>query len=93
MLKQLGIEIEFLQNKVSIGIGSDVIEITSKTACKNTWSCWKNTIPENKQDIAGIIQEIRKVMGYMDIQYGIDNPLFMDLTDLKYVTRTILPWA
>ena len=32
------------------------------------------------------------MMGYMDILYGIDNPLFMDLTDLKYVTRTILPW-
>ena len=49
--------------------------------------------PENKQDIAGIIQEIRKVMEYMDILYAIDNPLFMDLTDLKYVSRTILPWS
>ncbi len=32
-------------------------------------------------------------MGYMDILYGIDNPLFLDLkSNPQYVFRTILPW-
>jgi phytoene dehydrogenase-like protein len=93
MLKQLGIEIEFLPNGVSIGIGKDVIGVDSKDSLQAYQELLVKYFPENKQDIDGIVQEIRKVMEYMEIQYGIDNPLFMDLTDLKYVTRTILPWA
>ncbi len=93
MLKQLGVEIEFLANKVSIGIGNDVIGVESKDSLQSYQELLGKYFPENQRDIAGIIQEIHKVMEYMDILYGIDNPLFMDLTDLKYVSRTILPWA
>ena len=33
-------------------------------------------------------------MGYMDVLYGIDNPLFLDLkSNPKYVFETILPWS
>ena len=93
MLRQLGIEVDFLPNPVSIGIGKDVVRIYSKDSLGPTRNSWKNTFPENKQDIAGIIQEIGKIMGYMDILYGIDNPLFLDLkNNPKYVFRTILPW-
>jgi len=35
--------------------------------------------PENSEDIAAILREIDKVMGYLDVLYGIDNPLFLDL--------------
>ena len=93
MLRQLGVEVEFLANGVSIGIGKDVIGVDSKDSLRAYQDLLENYFPENKPDIAAIIQELRKVMGYMDVLYGIDNPLFMDLTDLKYVTRTILPWA
>jgi phytoene dehydrogenase-like protein len=93
MLKQLGVEIEFLANDVSIGIGKDVIGVGSKDSVQAYQELLGKYFPENAQDIDRIVQDIRKVMQYMDILYGIDNPLFMDLTDLKYVTRTILPWA
>jgi phytoene dehydrogenase-like protein len=93
MLKQLGIEVEFLTNAVSIGIGNDVIGVDSKDSLGAYQELLGKYFPENKQDIAAILQEVRKVMGYMEILYGIDNPLFMDLTDLEYVSRTILPWA
>jgi phytoene dehydrogenase-like protein len=92
MLKQLGIEVEFLANAVSIGIGNDVIGVDSKDSLGAYQELLGKYFPENKQDIAAILQEVRKVMGYMEILYGIDNPLFMDLTDLEYVSRTILPW-
>ncbi|MBK6622927.1 MAG: hypothetical protein IPG32_19450 [Saprospirales bacterium] len=37
--------------------------------------------------------EIRKIMDYMDVLYGIDNPLFLDLKkDKKYLLKVILPW-
>ena len=39
------------------------------------------------------MREIEQIMGYMDVLYGIDNPLFLDLkNDPQYVFKTILPW-
>jgi hypothetical protein len=87
------VEIEFLANDVSIGIGKDVIGVDSEDSLQDYQELLGKYFPENKPAVAGIVQELRKIMEYMDILYGIDNPLFMDLTDLNYVTRTILPWA
>jgi phytoene dehydrogenase-like protein len=93
MLKQLGVELEFLPNGVSLGIGKDVIGVDPKDCLETYQKLLGQYFPDNKSDIAAVVQEIRKVMGYMEILYGIDNPMFMDLTDLKYISRTILPWA
>ena len=94
MLRQLGIEVDFLPNPVSVGIGKDVVRISSKESLGAYQELLNKYFPDNQQDIAGIIQEIAKVMGYMDVLYGIDNPLFLDLkNNPKYVFRTILPWA
>ena len=78
MLSQLGIEIEFLPSDVSIGIGKDVISVNSADSLHAYQELLGKYYPDNKADIARIVEEIRKVMHYMDIQYGIDNPLFMD---------------
>lgn len=44
--------------------------------------------PDNQAEIAAIISEIRKVTGYMEVLYGIENPLFMDLTmDKDYLFK------
>ena len=49
--------------------------------------------PENESDIDKIAQEIQKVMDYMDVLYGIDNPLFLeDMKDPEYLLKTLLPW-
>jgi phytoene dehydrogenase-like protein len=93
MLRQLGIEVEFLPSPVSIGIGRDVARISSQDSLPLYQELLDKHFPESKPDIARIIQLLRQVMGYMDVLYGIDNPLFMDLTDLEYISKTILPWA
>jgi phytoene dehydrogenase-like protein len=39
------------------------------------------------------MDEIARIMIYMDVLYGIDNPLFMDLkNDPEYLKKTLLPW-
>ncbi len=93
MLRQLGIEVDFLPNPVSIGIGQDVVRISSKDSLQAYQELLEKHFPENKRDSARIVEEVRKVMGYMDVLYGIDNPLFLDLkSNPQYVFRTILPW-
>ena len=94
MLRQLGIQVDFLPSTVSIGIGDDVVRITSPDSLRAYQELLEKHFPENKKDIAAIIREIGNIMGYMDVLYGIDNPLFLDLQkDPQYVFRTILPWA
>ncbi len=93
MLRQLGIEVDFLPSLVSLGIGEDVIRISSPDSLRAYQELLEKYFPENKPDIAGIVREIGKVMEYMDVLYGIDNPLFLDLkNNPAYVFRTILPW-
>ena len=93
MLRQLGIDIELRPSTVSIGIGADVVKATSQESLANYQALLTKHFPDNGQDVARIIGEVRRVMDYMDVLYGIDNPLFLDLkSDPSYVVKTILPW-
>lgn len=93
MLKQLGLDVPFVNNSVSIGIGQDVVNLKSKDSLQDYLRLLRDQFPENSRDIDQFGLEIQKIMGYMDVLYGIDNPLFMNLKeDPRYLTETLLPW-
>jgi hypothetical protein len=93
MLRQLGLHVDFLPSPVSIGILQDVVRVESKASLTAYQALLEKCFPADKDDIATIIQDIAKIMGYMDVLYGIDNPLFLDLQhNPGYVFTTILPW-
>lgn len=93
MLAQLGLSVEFLKNDVSIGIENDAITVVSKESLMDYQELLIKKFPDNKKDIESIIKEIKKIMQYMDILYGIDNPVFFDLKkDREYLMHTLLPW-
>lgn len=93
MLKNLGIDIETVDNPVSIGIGSKWTRLESRDSLKTYIGMLISIFPENKEEIIKIGKEIKKVMEYMDIIYGIDNPLFReDFTDKEYLFKTLFPW-
>jgi len=93
MLKELDIEMEMVSNPVSIGIADEWVRLVSKDSLSDYRKMLEKLFPENGADIAAITAEIEKVMGYMDVLYGIDNPLFVDYTnDKEYLVKTLLPW-
>ncbi len=93
MLKSLGIEIEFEKSPVSIGIDNQWTRLRSRDSLISYADMLTGIFPENAPDIVKISQEIKKVMEYMDVLYGIDNPLFLDnFNDREYLTETLLPW-
>ena len=93
MLKSLGLEMEFTQNSVSIGIENQWTRLGSRQSLKRYANMLSGIFPENASDIDKIAQEIQKVMGYMDVLYGIDNPLFVEnMKDREYLLKTLLPW-
>jgi phytoene dehydrogenase-like protein len=93
MLKQLGIDIEFSKSNISIGIEDSVLKLKGKESVDEYEDFLIAEYPENVTDIKAIILEIKKIMGYMNVLYGIDNPAFLNITeDKEYLMKTILPW-
>src|SRR4030042_3515144 len=93
MLKHLGLEIEFVKNHISIGIEDQVIRINEEGNLLDYQALLNSLYPDCKQEIGEIITQIEKIMQYMQVQYGIDNPIFLDMKkDRKYMVKVILPW-
>ena len=88
MLKKLGIEIEFICNSVSLGIEDKIIDITSENSLVQYQDMLNDKFPGDEKEIEAIMQTVRKIMDYMDVLYGIDNPLFLDFKqDREYLNE------
>jgi len=93
MLRNLGIEIDMVKNNVSVGIEDQVIDVDSAKKIEDYGKMLKHLYPESQGEITAIIKDIRQIMGFMDIQYGIDNPLFLDFKkDRAYFLKKVFPW-
>ena len=93
MIKKLGLDVEFVNNQVSIGIEDRVIRVKDAGAVSDYQDLLTGLYPERKQEISAIIARIRKIMQYMGIQYEIKNPAFLDVKeDRDYFIKAILPW-
>jgi len=93
MLRQLGVDVNFVKNYVSIGIEKDVVRLATEESLIDYQDFLAKQFPESKDDVQKIIAEIQRVMRYMEVLYGIDNPLFLDIKqDKEYLYKTILPW-
>jgi phytoene dehydrogenase-like protein len=93
MLKQLGIEIEFIKNRISIGIEDQIIEVESGQNLTDYEHLLQKLYPESKDEISAIIADIKQITYDMEIQYGIDNPIFLDFKkDRDYFIKEVFPW-
>ncbi len=93
MVKKLGLDVQFVHNKVSLGIEGRVIRINSQADLFEYQSLLNELYPQDRQEISGIIEQMKQIMHAMDVQYGIDNPVFLDIKeDRDYFIRVILPW-
>lgn len=93
MLKQLGIDLEFVKNHVSIGIQDRIMHVDLGNPFENYQALLTELYPESQDEISKIIKEIKQITRFMDIQYGIDNPLFLDIKeDWDYFIKKVFPW-
>ena len=92
MIKSLGLELQFLPNTVTIGFGSTWTRFDHEDGVGAYCAMLNTLFPKNKPEIRLIEGEIRKVINYMDVLYGIDNPLFLEKPKPEYLSKTLLPW-
>ena len=92
MLKDLGIELEFVKSPVSLGIENEIIHIENLNSLDEYKSLLTKFYPESADEIHKILTSIRKIMKHMDVLYGIENPVFKDLRhDRDFIFRNSYP--
>lgn len=93
MLNQLGIEIPFVKSHVSLVTGNTVLRLSGNESIEQYRLFLIEQFPDDQKAVHRIIDEIIKITRYMDVMYGIDNPIFMDiLKDKRYLFKELLPW-
>ncbi len=93
MLKQLNLHVDFLDNPIKMMIGEDGVDLINQESLQSYEAMLVKYFPEEKDNIALIMKDITKVMGYMDVLYGIENPLFLPKPySMEYLSKTLLPW-
>ncbi len=93
MLKDLGIELKVLKSPVSLGIENEILHIENLESLEAYSDLLKRFYPESGSEIDEVLRVIRRVMKQMDVLYGLENPVFMDLKrNRRYLFKKLLPW-
>jgi phytoene dehydrogenase-like protein len=93
MLKDLGIRLDVVRSKVSLGIENRIVHIEDLGSLEEYRNLLTETFPESEGEIDKVLRTIRTVMKHMDVLYGIENPVFKDLKrDRAFVFKKLLPW-
>jgi phytoene dehydrogenase-like protein len=94
MLKDLGIEWEYRENKISIGIEDKLFSVESMDSIIEYQQILHDLYPDNQDDIGRIISVIQELSEYTRILYEFDNPNFGDvMSDRKFIFRELIPWT
>jgi phytoene dehydrogenase-like protein len=93
MLKDLGIHLDVVKSKVTLGIGNEFLHIEDLNSLTEYRDLLKKIFPESEKEIDEVLKIIRTVMKHMDVLYGIENPVFKDLKhDREFIFKRLLPW-
>ena len=93
LLKDLGIQLDVVRSKVSLGIENRIIHIEDLSSLEKYRNLLTEAFPESEGEIDEVLRIIRTVMKHMDVLYGIENPVFKDLKrDREFIFKKLLPW-
>ncbi|MBW6515153.1 MAG: NAD(P)/FAD-dependent oxidoreductase [Candidatus Cloacimonetes bacterium] len=93
MLKELNIELEVVKSPVSLGIENEIMHIENIESLSQYSDLLKKFYPGSSAEIDSLVKMIRKIMKYMEVLYGVENPLFKDLKhDTSFLFKKLIPW-
>ncbi|GAB4418976.1 MAG: hypothetical protein Kow002_06260 [Anaerolineales bacterium] len=94
IFKNLGIEGDFLENRISIGIEDQLFHVDSMESVREYQRILNVLFPEHTGEIEKIISVIYQLSEHTKVLYEFDNPNFVDLTsDKKFIFRELIPWT
>lgn len=94
MLKDLGVDWDYLENKISIGIEDKFLTVDSMDSIEEYKRILCELYPDNIEDIEKITRVILELSGYTRVLYEFDNPNFVDFkSDIKFIFKKLIPWT
>lgn len=95
ILKDLKLDWEFLENKISVGVEDQLVRFNSMDSLQEYKQMLINLYPESVGDIEKIIPIIYRLSEYTKVLYEFDNPNFTAnlMADKKFVIKKLLPWT
>jgi len=94
MLNDLGIQWDFLENTISIGVEDQLFRIRSMDDLQEYQRILNHLYPESQADIQRITTAMAQLSEYTRVLYEFDNPNFVDYTkDRKFIFRKLIPWT
>lgn len=94
ILKELGIKLEYFENKISIGVEDKLFQVNSLDDLQEYEWILTDLYPENRGEIIKIISVVKELSEHTRVIYEFDNPYFGDqFSDKKYVVKQLLPWT
>ncbi|MFN6992029.1 MAG: phytoene desaturase family protein [Fervidobacterium sp.] len=92
MLKEIDVNLEFLENKVSIGIENEIMNVNGRDSFYEYGKMLKRLYPEIQNEVDRFINIIEKIVSNVEILYSVDNPLFVDMQEMKKNISKYLEW-
>lgn len=93
MIKELDIDLEMLESKISLGIENDIIHVETDESLLDYEKQLKRIYPESTQDVDNVVKVIREMKNHMNVLFGSDSPFFKDKKrDRWYFIKGLLPW-
>jgi all-trans-retinol 13,14-reductase len=93
MLEELGIELEVVKSRVSVGIEKEMVHVENLESLSDYRELLIRLYPESEAEVDQVLKSVRKIMKHMDVLYGIENPVFKDLKrDRSFLFKKLLPW-
>lgn len=94
IMKELGIEWEFFENKISIGIEDQLFQVCSIKDLQEYERILTFLYPDDREDIKNILAAVNDLSEYTRVIYEFDNPYFGDqFSNKEYVVKKLLPWT
>ena len=94
ILNDLGIDWEYLDNKISIGIEDQLFRVDSMDDLQEYERILSNLYPENIEEIEKIISITNDLSEHTKVLYEFDNPNFVDFkSDIKFIFKKLIPWT
>lgn len=94
ILNDLGIEWEYYQNLISIGVEDQLFTIESMEDVQSYRRLLNHLYPDNQDDIEKIISAILQLSEYTKVLYEFDNPNFVDFSkNKKILFKKLIPWT
>ena len=76
MIEELGIDLKFLKNPITLRVEDRQVIVNDEESINEYSNILKELYPQSSIYVDNIINEIKKIISYMKILYGVDNPLF-----------------